>query len=469
MKRQTAVMGKSNTDSVSLSLDEPIAVLGVGVEGRATIDYLIERGLSQITALDRLEIDGLPRDVAAIFGEDYDQGLDRFASIFRSPGIRPDHPSLTIARDAGCCLTSAMSHFLEQCPCPTIGVTGTVGKGTTASLAAKMLKEDGFTVHLGGNIGSNPLEFLGQVEPEHRVVLEISSFQAMDIALAPHIGVVLKTTSEHLDWHVDLDEYLTAKANLLVCQGTDDIVVYNADSEGASRIADSGSKQRLAYSLTGEVEEGIFCKQGRFILRRNKQEDLLSIDLERVRLPGRFNLENVAAAILAATAAGGCVDSACLVGEQFEGLPHRLEFVAKGGEIRFYNDSYATRPEAALGALSCFDDVPLALILGGSEKYADFDELIRMVMQNSQIVHVGLIGATSGRLTRAIDKAGPRRFSMVKYEGLEPAMEGAVTALDKSGVVLLAPACASFGLFPNYKVRGERFRAKAVKLAKELS
>ncbi len=462
-------MVKREGVSKAKEIKEPVAVFGVGVEGRSTIAYLLRQGVTRITALDRNEIGDLPEEIETVFGADHDQGLERFATIFRSPGIRPDHPSLTTAQEAGAVITSAVSHFLELCPAPTVGVTGTVGKGTAASLIAEMLKEDGFTVHLGGNIGASPLDFVADVSPEDRVVLEISSFQAMDIVTSPEIAVVLKTTSEHLDWHVDLDEYLDAKANLLAAQRPSDTVVFNADAPGSTRIGSSGSAERFTCSLIKEVDRGIFLKEDKFVLRRKDDDEVLPLRLDHVRIPGRFNWENLAAAILAAIAAGGTPETACRIAEQFEGLDHRLEFVAEGRGISFYNDSYATRPEAALGALSCFEDVPLALILGGSEKYADFEELAKAVVAHRHIVEVGLIGATAGRLSRILESVGPRKFRMVEYENLEPAMEGAVRALGDSGVVLLAPACASFGLFPNYKVRGERFRAKAKQLAWDLS
>lgn len=457
-------MDRVNTDKKNIELCQPVAVLGVGVEGRSTIDYLLRQGIENITALDRKKIEGLPAGIATVFGEDHDQGLERFPTIFRSPGIRPDHPSLKLARAVGSRVTSAVSHFLAQCRAPIVGVTGTVGKGTASSLTAKMLHEAGFKVHLGGNIGSSPLDFLHQVEPDHRVVLEISSFQAMDTAASPNVSVLLKTTSEHLDWHVDLDEYWGAKANLLAQQGENDIIVYNFDSEPAAQIASLGVGRKLAYSFSSEVTQGIFFNGTRFILRENGQESTLPIDISRVRLPGRFNLENVAAAILASLSVGAATDTSCQTAEQFEGLPHRLEFVAEGGGIRFYNDSYATRPEATLGALTCFERIPLSVIMGGSEKYSDFDELAKAVVDHPTIVHISLIGDTAGRLRRSIEKAGRCSFVMAEYESLEEAMEGAQETLNEGGILLLAPACASFGLFPNYKVRGERFRAKAIEM-----
>jgi UDP-N-acetylmuramoylalanine--D-glutamate ligase len=437
----------------------------VGVEGRATVDYLLSAGIGEVTALDRNEIDGLPEGVATVFGPEHDRDLARFATVFRSPGIRPDHPSLAEARAAGSVVTSALSHFVESCPAPVIGVTGTVGKGTAASLVASMLEENGFRVHLGGNIGASPLGFLRQVAPSDRVVLEISSFQAIDLAASPTVGVVLKTTSEHLDWHVDLEEYRSAKAAMLAHQSADDTVIFNADSPGARQVAETARSSRLGFSLRGPVERGLFLEGDHFHARLPGGDELLPLDVGTTRLPGRFNLENIAAALLATRVSGGEWEGSCGAAQRFGGLPHRLEFVVEGAGVRFYNDSYATRPEAAIGALSCFPDVSLALILGGSEKHADFSELAAALSAHPHLVHVALIGATAGRLAEAIEDSGPGRFEIAEYPDLEPAMEGATTALRAGGVVLLSPACASFGLFPNYKVRGERFRAKARALA----
>jgi UDP-N-acetylmuramoylalanine--D-glutamate ligase len=446
-------------------LVEPVAVLGVGVEGRATIDYLLSLGLDNITALDRNIIEGLPEKISTIWGDDHLEGLDRFATIFRSPGIRPDHPALVHARNSGALVTSAISYFLEHCPATVLGVTGTVGKGTTASLIARLLEAAGFRVFLGGNIGSSPLVFLNEVEPNDKVVLEISSFQAMDVTTSPEVAVVLKTTSEHLDWHTDLDEYRAAKRNLLSFQSADDIVIYNGEVDGSAQVAISKAETRMAYALNTEVESGLWRDGKQTFLRRYGVDQLLPFSIDRARLRGSFNLENIYAGILAALSQGADVNSICPAAERFEGLPHRLEFVTEGRGIQFYNDSYATRPEAALGALSCFYNEPLGLILGGSEKHADFGELASAIWAHPTIVHVALIGATAQRLHEAIGKIGPQGFTMAIYDDLEPAMEDVTKTLVDSGAVLLAPACASFGLFANYKVRGERFRAKAKELA----
>lgn len=455
----------SNVDrKKALEVVQPVGVIAVGVEGRASIDYLLSHGITDITAMDRTEIEGLPGGVKKVFGGEYDRDLSRFATIFRSPGIRPDHPELEKARKAGTRVTSALSYFMERCPCPVIGVTGTVGKGTASSIIAKALEGSGFTTHLGGNIGKSPLDFIDSVEPEHRVVLEISSFQAMDLSTAPSIGVILKTTSEHLDWHRDTEEYRAAKAVMLAGQGPGDVTIFNADSPGAVEIARRGPGRKVGFSLAKEVAEGFFLRGDSVFCRKDGVEVELPLSPRAVRLKGRFNLENILAGVGAAVEAGGGVKESCAAASSFESLPHRLELAATGGGIRYYNDSYATRPEAAVAAIEALEG-PMALILGGSEKNADFGELVDSVVRKPGLVHVGLIGATASRIRDEIARRGEPVFRMELYDSLEEAMEAGASSLPEGGTVLLAPACASFGMFPNYKVRGERFRARAMDLA----
>jgi UDP-N-acetylmuramoylalanine--D-glutamate ligase len=445
---------------------EPIGVLGVGVEGRATIGYLIRRGVRAVTALDRQPVEGLPPGVTAVFGEGHDRDLGRFATVFRSPSARPDHPEFERARSAGTVVTSALSFFLARCPAPVAGVTGTVGKGTCSSLIEAVLRAAGFIVHLGGNIGRSPLEFLEQLRPDDRVVLEVSSFQAMDLSAWPDVAVILKTTSEHLDWHGDADEYRSAKAGLVRGQRPTDLVIHHADSPGSEWIAARSPATRLGYSIERELEDGLFLRGERLVLREGGAETVLPIDPGRVRLPGRFNLENIAAGLLAGRALGAWGPGAWSAAEAFESLPHRLELVCEARGVRYFNDSYATRPEAAIAAIRSFGG-PLTLVMGGSEKNADFSELARVVAGHPGIVHVSLIGATAERMSAAFASAGIDRFPVEIHPDLEPAVTAAAHALGgRPGTVLLAPACASFGLFPNYKVRGERFREVASRLAR---
>ena len=403
-------------------IEGPIGVIGVGVEGSATIQYLLAHGENEITALDAKSVEDLPPEVETVFGEGYDRDLDRFGTIFKSPGIRPDNPEIEKARESGTHVTSALSFFMERCPCPVVGVTGTVGKGTTCSLIDAALKEAGFTVHLGGNIGRSPMEFLDNVKEDHCVVLEISSFQAMDISTSPDVAVILKTTSEHLDWHRDMSEYRMAKARLLAHQDENDTVIFNGDCIGSIEIARQSAGEALEFSITREVARGIFVCEGGMFLRLGDSKERLPIDVNKVRLPGRFNLENVVAGVLAAIRTGGDPGPVCRAAQDFGSLPHRLELAAHGGDVRYYNDSYATRPEAAVAALSVFDE-KLALIIGGSEKNADFGELFHTILAKSNLVHVGLIGATASRLEEGLRVERKTGFRLERFEDLESAME----------------------------------------------
>ncbi|MBN2341528.1 MAG: UDP-N-acetylmuramoyl-L-alanine--D-glutamate ligase [Deltaproteobacteria bacterium] len=445
--------------------NKKIGVLGVGVEGRATIEYLLRHGVQQIEALDKNEIDALPAGISFRSGDLYMADLARFDVIFKSPGFRPDLPSLQTARDAGTKITSAVSFFMEHCPAKVIGITGTVGKGTASSIVAKALEAAGFTVHLGGNIGKSPLTFLDDVQADDRVVLELSSFQTMDISVSPKLAGILKTTTEHLDWHRDTEEYRFAKSQLLRFQTAEDIVVYNADAPASAQIAECSAASKWAYSLNGRVNNGVFLEDGRLMYSKEGVETALPLRVAEVRLAGRFNLENIASAVLLAHLAGGDLEAVCAAAEVFEGLPNRLELAARSEKIRYYNDSYATRPDAAAAAIAAFD-APLALVMGGSEKNADFAELTALIFERKNIVSISLIGATAERMFAEIQSHGPPAFSLRIHETLAEAMNDAQSHLqERGGVLLMAPACASFGLFKNYKERGEQFVQLARKLA----
>ncbi len=483
MRTATPTEPMALPDLVS-ALKLPIAILGMGVEGRDTFRFLRDQGVTALRVFDRELAAQPPPELAAagipVFGDDaWATELPRCGTIFRSPGIRPDHPALRSARAAGAQVTSATTLFLAACPAPVVGVTGTLGKGTTATLIHEALRAVGIRNHLGGNIGLNPLAFLHTVQPREPVVLELSSFQLMDLGPAkPRVAVVLRTSEDHLDWHLDLGEYYRAKAGILAPQpvplGGGQTVIHCADAEGSRAVVQARLSDALAVSLRRPVREGIgigIDSERLFRYRAGQAEPLPR--LERLALPGRFNLENAAAALLAAEtviallAPGTALDTAAAAIAAFPGLPHRLERVGvvptgTGHEVTCYNDSYATRPDATLGALSAFD-TPLALILGGSEKHADFRALAEAVCRHPSLRRVLLIGATAERLAGEIQAAAQRLGQapppLQPEASLPEACAQGVNALrDTGGVLLLSPACASFGLFPNYKARGEKFK-----------
>jgi UDP-N-acetylmuramoylalanine--D-glutamate ligase len=466
------------------SFQTPVAILGMGVEGRDTFRFLRAHGVTELRVFDRELAANPPPELAEAGIPVFDDAewmaeLPRCATVVRSPGIRPDHPALIAARVAGAQVTSASTLFMAACPSPVIGVTGTLGKGTCATLIHEALRAAGIPARLAGNIGLNPLALLDEVRPEEPVVLELSSFQLMDLGPAkPCVAVILRISEDHLDWHHDHAEYYRAKAGILAPPGSPQVVIYCADAEGSHTVVKNHLRDALAYSLRHPVREGIGVGIDSDHLFRYYAGAATPLPrLERLALPGRFNAENAAAALLAAEAVLRIVSSGpapfpVLEAAQeaiarFPGLPHRLERVgsvraATGREVACYNDSYATRPDATVGALSAFNQ-PLALILGGSEKNAGFTSLAEAVCRHPGLKQVLLIGATAERLaveiTEAARRLGIAAPPMRREPSLPEACTHGVNALrETGGVLLLSPACASFGLFPNYKVRGEKFR-----------
>ncbi|MBN2803073.1 MAG: UDP-N-acetylmuramoyl-L-alanine--D-glutamate ligase [Deltaproteobacteria bacterium] len=453
-----------------IKIAEPIGILGGGVEGISTAEYLLRKNYTRIEILDKNIITNIPKGTTRTNGENYLENLSRFKTIFRSPGFRPDIKELNTARASGTYITSAVSYFLQECPCKVIGITGTAGKGTACSIAAAALQESGFTVHLGGNIGTNPLDFLDNINKNHITILEISSFQAMDMEYSPHICTVLKTTSEHLNWHTDVEEYKIAKAQMVKNQSPDDIFIFNGDSKGAVEISKYSKGQKFEYSLNHQVENGIYLKDSSLHLCLNNTVNNIDITEKNTLLKGKFNLENISAAILIAVHCGAKLDSVINSVKKFKGLQHRLEYVTTQNNIDFYNDSYATRPDATIAAINSFNQ-PLALILGGSEKYADFSQLASNLLKHPSLKSVQLIGQTAERLKSEISLSGTPDFEINIFEDFKEAIEYSFNSIKKysgnNGVVLLSPSCASFGMFENYKQRGLIFKDLVLGLNKQ--
>lgn len=459
-------MSRSATlESAQPELVEPIGILGYGVEGASTCRYLLARGFTDITVFDRKEPQGLdPRAHYAGAGDGspdgYLGGLGSMRTVFRSAGVRPDLPALAAFLAGGGTLTSQTGlAFALAGRDRIIGVTGTVGKGTCCSLLDAMLREAGIPASLGGNIGVPALELAASLAPGEKLILELSSFQLSTLAQSPGLAAVLRTTTEHLDWHTDRDEYWLHKARLVSFQSPSDALAYCADAAGSAWIAAHSPARKLPFGAAADIridgDAVTWTKRG------------FRIPLSATRLKGAFNLENIAAAGALALEAGAEPRHVVAAAFAFAGLEHRLEFVRERDGLAFYNDSYATRPEAAIGALRALADRPLGIILGGSEKHADFSELAAAVAAAPHIRAVALIGQTAGRLEESLRRAGlPRPDgspAIAVLPGLEEAMAFCMERVPR-GYLLLSPACASFGLFENYKERGKAFKKLAAGL-----
>ena len=335
-----------------------IAVLGGGAEGLSSALFLKEKG-AQVTVLDQKREDEIDKNIRKILrkndieilgGKEYLKNLSKYDLVVRSPGININRLRTT---DYGLQkITSQTKIFFDLCPCPIIGVTGTKGKGTTASLIYEMLRKQSFfakasgdkdfDAYLGGNIGKPPLDFLDKLNTQSKVVLELSSFQLQDLTKSPHIAIMLMTTSEHLDYHKDTYEYVDSKRNILRFQTSSDIAIVNKDYPASSE-SDIHTEGRI-YKVSREniAQDGCYVENGKIKARttfgKNKTRVLEIIKTNEVLLPGKHNLENVCAAVMASTlvflqsgiSLRETKENIATVLKTFKGLEHRLEFV---GEI----------------------------------------------------------------------------------------------------------------------------------------
>lgn len=390
-----------------------VAILGLGVDTKDVIPYLQKRG-NKVTILDEAKGDKF-------------ENLDSYDLIIRSPGVYRYRDELKRTKTE---INSKTKLFFDLCPAKIIGVTGTKGKGTTATLIYEILKAAGKDVYLGGNIGQGVFALLPKLTTGSWVILELSSFQLIDLHKSPHIAVVLMVTSEHLDWHKDQSEYVLAKTPIARYQNDGDFVVANKDYPN-SRIIAQKSDGKIIW-ISGH-----------------------DIDL-KTRLQGEHNKENIAAAIAVAKIVNVPYKE---VVANFAGLEHRLEEVATVNGVTFYNDSFSTTPETAIAAIKSFD-LPEIVILGGSSKNSDFSLLGEVISNSSNVKLVILIGAEAARIKKEIKNVKISEGAKNMAEIVEMAYNNSASG----DVVLLSPACASFDMFRNYKERGEQFKRVVAKL-----
>ena len=433
-----------------------IAILGYGSQGAAAFEYWNTDG-NEITICDRNTKVKVPEGTKKQLGTKYLKHLDKFDLIVRSPAIHPkdivsENPKNPDILDK---VTSVTNEFFKVCPTRhIIGVTGTKGKGTTSTLIAKMLEASGKRVHLGGNIGIPPLEMLKNgILAEDWVVLELANFQLIDLKHSPHIAVCLMVEPEHMDWHEDMDEYVAAKQQLFMNQRPDDIAIYYSDNKNSEDVASATEGRLLPYmSQPGAtVEDDYICI-----------DDKKLFATKEIKLLGAHNLQNACAAITAFWQVAKDVHAVQYTLATFSGLEHRLEFVEEINGIKFYDDSFGTTPDTAIVAIEAFNE-PKVVILGGSDKKARYDRLSKTVRDHN-VRKVVIIGDTGPAIEKSLKNEG---YNDILHGGktMEAIVHKAAKAAKKGDIVLLSTGCASFGLFKNYKDRGDQFKSAVQALA----
>lgn len=442
-----------------------VAILGLSVEGIDSVRFFHSQG-AKVWCCDRRTKEALgstytelvPLSAGFQLEKNYLKDLDRFDIVVRTPGMNLRIPELVALQKKGKEITSQVKLFYSLCPAPIIGVTGTKGKGTTATLITKMLEADGKTVWFGGNIGTPILSMIKNIKKSDVVVLELSSFQLEDCEMSPHVAVVLRTTQEHLanqdtlasNYHLTREAYVEAKKSIVRYQKKYDVAILNADDPTSSSFAKETQAQAQYFSRTKKTTDAYVDNHAVYI----RGEKICSAS--DIKLRGEHNLDNIAAAALAATAVGVSIVAISQAAKSFEGLEHRLEAVRTVDGVLYVNDSFSTVPETAIAAIESFIE-PIILIAGGSEKGSDFSELGKVITSHSIKVLIA-IGRMTDRIVTAATSAGFTGKIITGATSMHEIVTTAAREATAGDVVLLSPACASFDMFKNYKERGTLFK-----------
>ena len=454
---------KSLLESYFTSLQgRRIVVLGLGVSNRPLVRLLLRYGCTVVgcdkTPREKLDAELLELEQQGCIlqvGEGYLDGLSADI-VFRTPGMHPDNPALQQLRKAGAEVTSEMEVFFELCPCMILAVTGSDGKTTTTTLISEMLKASGKTVWLGGNIGTPLLPLLDQMKVTDFAVVELSSFQLMDMRRSAHVAVVTNLAPNHLDVHKDMDEYVEAKKNVFRFQMADDVLVLNGDNAITAGFRGNG-KTRFFSRKSTEVQ-GVYL-DGSMICR----DGVPVLDTREIVIPGVHNVENYMAAILAVE---DLVDDEIIrkVAKEFGGVEHRIELVRVKDGVKFYNDSIASSPSRTIAGLNSFEERVL-LIAGGYDKHIPYDVLGPVICAHVKKLYLN--GQTAGLIRKAVEEASqytPGNPEMIDCGDFTTAVHRAAEDAKSGDVVLMSPASAAFDQFKNFMVRGDYFK----KLVKEL-
>lgn len=453
--------------------NKKICILGMGISNLPLIRFLHIKGACNMTVLDRsdseetlsnasrLREEGIPFEQC--FGENYLSVLPGdFDVIFKTPVVRYDIPELLAAEARGAIITSEMELFLSLCPAKVYGVTGSDGKTTTTTLIYKMLSEhcasDGSKVWVGGNIGTPLLQFVDEMGPEDRVVVELSSFQLMHMRCSPAVSVVTNITPNHLDVHKSYDEYIRAKENVFLHGGPGSLTVLNGDNTVTSHFGCETPGEVRFFSTRRTVDNGAYIDGSKIMLVRDGVSRCI-MDRNDILLPGNHNVENYLAAVCAVS---DDVDDSCIlaVARTFGGVEHRMELVRTFEGVTYYNSSIDSSPNRTIHALSVFTE-KVILIAGGKDKKIPYDTLGPVLADKVKVLI--LTGPTAEKIEAAArnafeERGEPCELCILHAKTYEEAVNMARSSAASGDVVLLSPASTSFDMFRNFEERGNTFK-----------
>jgi UDP-N-acetylmuramoylalanine--D-glutamate ligase len=442
-------------------------VVGLARSGRAAARILSRKG-AVVTVTDTRPPASFPEEIPELtrlkigleLGLHRDQTFLRQDLIVVSPGVPWDLPQLEAARQRQIPVLPEIevaSWFLQG---SLLGITGSNGKTTTTSLLGRMLESSGFPTFVGGNIGVPLISAVEQARHDSLLVAELSSFQLEAIrSFRPHVAVLLNLSQNHLDRHHSYEAYVGAKARIFQNQTAEDYAILNADDPEVMNLAPAIASQKIFFSRTRDLPDGVFVSKGHIIYRVGNLERILW-EASDVRLRGDFNVDDVLAASAAACVVGAEFGAIRQSVREFKGVEHRLEFVRQIHRVDFYNDSKATSVDATAKALTAFHK-GVHLILGGKDKGAPYTPLRPLL--KDRVSEVLLIGEAADKIAKDLEGA----VEIVRAGDLETAVRKAFNVGLPGDAVLLAPACASFDQFHDYEERGRVFKDLVADLARE--
>ncbi len=445
-----------------------ICVIGAGISNRPLIRLLLTSGCD-VTVCDKRSAEQLDSDDLTLIalgakyrlGDDYLSDLD-FEIIFRTPGLMPFDLNLQEAKKRGAIITSEMEVFFSLCPCRIIAVTGSDGKTTTSTLIAKLLNQEGYTVHLGGNIGNPLLCEVPFMKKNDFAVLELSSFQLHSMYCKPDIAVITNITPNHLDKHKDYEDYITAKKSIFLNQDETCRLVLNQDDDICRSFMNESAAEVFWFSLTGKVGKGYWF-DGESILRTDGSQEKAVLSKKDITIPGLHNIANYMTAMCAVD---GLVseDTVRTVAREFKGVEHRLETVRVLGGVTFINDSIASSPTRTVAGLKALPVKPI-IILGGYDKKLDFSPLGDGVCLYAKAAF--LTGATAEKIYEAIMTSpyyAENKIDVYLDKDFDSNFRKACEYASFGDTVILSPACASFDRFKNFEERGNHFKKLVMEL-----
>ena len=440
--------------------EKKVLVFGSGISGVGAVKLLEKHG-ADVVLYDgnvNLDLEKLKNNLGEgckaeiILGELPEEVMDELDLVVLSPGVPTDLPVVNAMRDKGVAIIGEVELAYQFGKGDVLAITGTNGKTTTTTLLGQIMRDYHGDVFVVGNIG-NPYTIAADEMTENSVaVAEMSSFQLETIVtFRPNVSAILNYTPDHLNRHHTMEAYIEAKENIAKNQTENDFCILNYEDEIMRAFSEKLNCQVLFFSSQHKLEKGIYLEDGNIIYKN--PEEVVVCNVNELQILGTHNYENVMAAVCMAAVYGVPMDSIRKTIKAFSGVEHRIEYVTEKKGVAYYNDSKGTNPDAAIKGIQAMNRRTV-LIGGGYDKNSEYTEWINSF--DGKVKKLILIGATREKIAADAEKCGFHDY--VFADTFEEAVLLAADTAEAGEAVLLSPACASWGMFPNYEVRGEKFK-----------